>query len=315
MVVLKHIPEDFVVDEVPLLVPEESGLFTLFILKKRNMNTLDALRLLSDKWRIPLRLFGFAGNKDKIAVTTQVCSVQGNIVNCELETLNYKLSVSVLSRSSRPVSLGFLKGNNFEIVVRDIDTVPEVRERFVNFFGVQRFSVMNADVGLAIVKGDFRGACDLLKDSYPVVGESLERNPNDVLGALKRLPLKTLRLFVHAYQSRVWNDCVKEIVLENSSIENFPLVGFATDMSEFPMISKRLEKDGITPRSFVVRSFPELSSEGGTRNVWCLAENLTMKIEDDDVFAGKKKVLLKFFLSKGCYATEFVRQVFENVKQ
>ena len=318
MVVLKHIPEDFVVNEVPLLTSQSSGDYSLFLLKKRCMNTIDALSVLSERWHIPLRFFGFAGNKDKNALTTQLCSVQGIAVNCELKFGDHEpssgswsqVAVSVVGRSSRPVSLGFLNGNNFEIVVRDVDSVPVVREKFVNFFGEQRFSKVNADVGLCIIKGDFRGVCDLLKDSYPVVVESLEKSPNDVLGAIKRLPLKTLRLFVHAYQSRVWNDCVKTLVEEKTEIEIFPIVGFATDMSEFSMISKRLEKDGVTPRHFVIRSFPELSSEGGTRNVWCLAENLTVKVEGDDLFKGKKKVLLKFFLSKGCYATEFVRQMF-----
>ena len=66
---IKQLPEDFIVKEISHVNPQLNGQYAYFILKKTNLTTIDALQILSNKFKIPLKNFGFAGNKDKKAVT------------------------------------------------------------------------------------------------------------------------------------------------------------------------------------------------------------------------------------------------------
>ena len=72
---IKQIPEDFVVREISGIRPSEHGKYTYFLLKKRNYTTQRAVKAIADALHIPEKRFGFAGNKDKNAITEQLCSV------------------------------------------------------------------------------------------------------------------------------------------------------------------------------------------------------------------------------------------------
>jgi len=124
MAVLKHLPEDFIVDEVSTIVPKESGRFVYFLLKKRNRNTADAIRDIARALSVPETRFGFAGLKDKIAVTSQVCSADG--ISAErLENVNVQgVSVMLLGFGDEPVHIGDLEGNRFRITLRGLDLLP-----------------------------------------------------------------------------------------------------------------------------------------------------------------------------------------------
>ena len=45
------------------------------------------------------------------------------------------------------LALGNLKGNAFEITIRNIDSLPESKTQYVNYYGEQRFSRNNHDIG------------------------------------------------------------------------------------------------------------------------------------------------------------------------
>ena len=76
---IKDIPEDFVVEEIPLFRVKKSGTYTYFLLQKKNYTTEKAIQKISCFFKVPRKRFGYAGTKDKIAVTKQYCSVKGNI--------------------------------------------------------------------------------------------------------------------------------------------------------------------------------------------------------------------------------------------
>ncbi|MEM2916644.1 MAG: tRNA pseudouridine(13) synthase TruD, partial [Candidatus Woesearchaeota archaeon] len=74
-----------------------------------------------------------------------------------------------------------------------------------------------------------------------------------------------------------------------------------------------LKREQITTRDFVIKEFPELSSEGTERDIFAEASNLKITpLENDELNPGKKKTKLTFTLPPGCYATEFVRQLFNQ---
>ena len=68
---IKSVPEDFIVEEIPLFEFSDTGKYTYFLLKKTNYNTEKVIQKLSKYYKIPRKRFGYAGNKDKKAVTTQ----------------------------------------------------------------------------------------------------------------------------------------------------------------------------------------------------------------------------------------------------
>lgn len=299
---IKQQPEDFKVEELSPQ-PLGEGEYTWFTLKKRNIGTFEALNELAERWHVPFKRFGFAGLKDKHAITTQVCSFKGTVKDFK----ERDIEVKVIGTSDIPVSLGTHRGNKFTIVVRDLDQAPQHRHSFVNYFGDQRFSTNNAAIGKAVVKGEYAKAVELAIAS----GIALEPGTN-ALAALKQIPLKLLRLFVHAYQSRLWNNIVREHELHGALPDELPIVGFGSDTSD-ELVQKQLKNEGITPRSFVLKSFPELSEEGTVRKV--KLEVLDLEVEpllDDELNQGRKKVTVTFTLPSGAYATEVIRQLFNQ---
>jgi len=57
---IKTRPEDFIVEEVSTLEPKEEGKYHFIELKKRDVSTLEALRVISRFLKIPLKEIGFA---------------------------------------------------------------------------------------------------------------------------------------------------------------------------------------------------------------------------------------------------------------
>ncbi|MBN2112052.1 tRNA pseudouridine(13) synthase TruD, partial [Candidatus Woesearchaeota archaeon] len=270
-------------------------------LKKRNYTTLRALQHIAEALKIQLKRFGFAGTKDKNAVTEQVISVRG-IGKEMLEKVKLKdIEIKFLGKGEKPASLGDLEGNYFEIIVRECGKKPKKLEKFRNLFGEQRFSKNNAEVGKAIVKKDFERAVSLISenkgDNEQVLARYLKQNPKDFVGALRKIPIKILKMYVHAYQSCLWNR-----IAEKSSKDEIQIIGFGTETNE--EIDRIMKEEGISTRDFIIKGIPELSSEGGSRKVF--AEVKDLKTEQLD----KKTEKLSFFLPKGCYATELVRQMF-----
>ncbi|MFC1769296.1 tRNA pseudouridine(13) synthase TruD, partial [Nanoarchaeota archaeon] len=73
--IIKQIPEDFIVREVPLDRKAE-GNYSIYLMKKKGYNTHDAVLKVAKFLKIDSKFIGVAGNKDKIAVTSQLISVK-----------------------------------------------------------------------------------------------------------------------------------------------------------------------------------------------------------------------------------------------
>lgn len=176
---LKLLPEDFVVEEVPLAFPPPAaeGKYTVAALRVRNWETNRLMGELSRALGVPRDTIFFAGTKDKRAITTQYVSLRAP--EAAVRAIGLK-DVDVLEtrRVDRAPKIGELVGNKFVIRIRHMDcslAEGEARARavldrldaeggFPNFFGVQRFGVLRPvthAVGEAIVRGDLREAVRL----------------------------------------------------------------------------------------------------------------------------------------------------------
>ena len=169
--------DDFEVEEV-VSIPGRShwiwmqnssnGKHQIVKIKASNWDTHVLTKELSHKLNIGQRSIGFAGTKDKRAVTTQHFSIRTSVDKLSNIDLN-NIEVEFLHSSIKPIRLGNLVGNKFKIKVTDSDNVEdninkilsELRGFFPNYFGVQRFGSVRPIthiVGEKIVRGDYEGA-------------------------------------------------------------------------------------------------------------------------------------------------------------
>ena len=324
MYILKEIPEDFIVKEVPKTFRE--GPYLIFKLIKREYNTVSAINLIANYLRTSSRQIGFAGNKDKFPITEQYISIQGFSKERVLSFKNKDIQLEYICTSSRPISLGFLEGNSFEVRLKNCVKEPKNISKFLNYFGEQRFSKNNADIGFALIKKDFKKVVDLLLDSGVSIDSEMY-SKNDFVGILQKIPSKNISLFISAFQSFLWNKTVddliksksfnfskinisnQELVYSDVSLEKneMPLVGFETEIENSPysdLIYEVLKSESVNQRDFIIPQLGHLSAAGNFRKIFIDVSDLTIIKEDPSTF------LLKFTLPKGCYATVFIRHLF-----
>jgi tRNA(Glu) U13 pseudouridine synthase TruD len=307
---IKQKPEDFIVSEIFSPELKKEGQYAYFRLKKTNYNTIDAVRRIADAIFIPEKNIGFAGSKDRQAVTSQIISVKTSDDRkpSQIQGLKLKdIELEFLGKSDNPVSLGSHEGNQFTITVRNLESAPKkINTKFINYFGDQRFGTNNSEIGKAIVKKDFKKAVELIDRDE--CREQLEKNKTDYVGALIKIPKKLMTLFVHAYQSEIWNRIAEKVDAEEFSTPGFDI---SKDKQVAMIIEAELKKDGLSSRDFIIRQIPNIHTEGAVRTKWAEAENLKILEESaDELNQGKKKLVLSFSLKKGAYATVFLDSVF-----
>ena len=177
--VIRVKPEDFFVEEIYDFKKTEDGEYLVFLLKKKNYNTIDAILKIARILGISEKRFSFAGNKDKRAVTIQYVSVYKLDENF-LKNIHLKdIEIKIVGKSREKVSSKNLIGNRFRIRIRNVERinnlekiVKELEEKWVpNYFGYQRFGITRPNthiVGKYIIMGDFRNAIlEYLCRPYP----------------------------------------------------------------------------------------------------------------------------------------------------
>jgi tRNA pseudouridine13 synthase len=147
---LRSSPEDFVVVELLGFEPSAAGPHALLTVRKRGANTEWVARELSRTAGCKPFEVGFAGLKDRNAVTTQAFTVpRGKRAAEEFVGLaGDGYEVIAAAAHQRKLPRGALQGNRFEITVRDLHCdAAALHERLEaitrggvpNYFGPQRF--------------------------------------------------------------------------------------------------------------------------------------------------------------------------------
>ncbi len=242
----------------------------------------------------------------------------------------------------------------------------ESNGRFPNYFGEQRFGAIRANthkIGEQIIRGRYDLAsniflCDYTGETNPgaitarknlsqsgeykkalkefpshlglerTMIEHLEKLPKDYANAFRKLPRTILLLFIHAFQSYLFNELLSERIAErNIVVEDgeyccserlgFPdvqersshetpwiatkIIGYGTDLNDR---EKRLLGDlHLQPSDFKIRGLPELSSEGTYRLLFSPLKDFSFK---ENVF--------RFSLPSGSYATMALREFMDKHK-
>jgi tRNA pseudouridine13 synthase len=355
---IKKAPDEFVVEEIApdgnvfefgktySFDDKSSGEQLICVLQKRNWDTNLAFRAVAERLHVSSKRLGFAGTKDKRAVTVQRISIwNAKPEDLAMIRLN-DLSVQALRYSDERVELGDLWGNRFTIKVYTDKKLGRIPKKIPNYYGVQRFGEtrpLTDEIGELVVKGDLQGAVKtyltkifpgesdesksararLAKDwdyqaalkYFPMtlgfertlIGHLAER-PNDYAGALRKLPKFLKIMFVHALQSRLFNQFLDEAIKQKKKLKEGPLYGYELEL-ENDLEKQVLKKAGFRLEEFFVRWMPEMSSRGERRALFVELKDFEV-IEKGDGF-----VVLRFSLPKGCYATTVVDYLFRDRKR
>lgn len=310
---VKQIPEDFIVNEVIDVKLNPKGRYSYFVMKKKDYATPAAVEKIANFLNIPVKRIGYAGAKDRRAITTQWISIESDRAK-HFKDNNIELIFK--GRGNEPIYLGKLKGNEFEITVRNIKKAPKKIKKFLNLFDEQRFSMNNVEIARALVKKDFKKAIEILMHSngyYERLVKAEYEKDHNAVSSLRKIPLHVLTFFIHAYQSELWNKCAEKLAKSKKNID-LPLVGFGTEIKDKKIkkiVEDVMRKEGVTYRDFIIRSFPELSSEGNSRKIFADVKKLKIsKLENDELNKNMKKIKIKFFLDKGNYATMALKNMF-----
>lgn len=182
---IKERPEDFFVEEQPLYAPSGSGEHIYLFVERRSLSTLDAVRRLARHFGVRERDIGFAGLKDKRAVTRQVFSVHapGRRVEDVPSLRDDRMTVLWVDRHVNKLRRGHLAANRFSIRIRGVDPTRVLHARAAleqlarvgvpNRIGEQRFGYLGRNhlIGRAILLGDWAGALDALLRPEPGVDD------------------------------------------------------------------------------------------------------------------------------------------------
>ena len=166
---LKFVNEDFIVTELPLQLPCGEGEHVWLDIEKNGANTAFVAQHLAQVAGVEDSAVGYAGLKDRHAITRQWFSIHLPKGDTPDLTLLQHPEFKVLGQGRHVKKLrpGMLQGNRFRIVLRDVTgprdaieaNLRAVASRGVpNYFGAQRFGHDggNVELGRAMLAREIR---------------------------------------------------------------------------------------------------------------------------------------------------------------
>jgi tRNA pseudouridine13 synthase len=202
----KSAAEDFQVTEILGYEPIGEGEHIYLWVRKTGLNTAYLAEQIAKFTRLPLRAVTYAGRKDKHAQTEQWFSVhlpgKGEFDWTQFNEPGAQILKSI--RHNKKLRTGVLKGNRFNITLRQLNSTSGINERLQliklsgvpNYYGSQRFGSTQHDP---------RGGNLVLAEKM-MSGESI-RNRNK-----RSMAISALRswLFNEMLNSRLQNDCLNK---------------------------------------------------------------------------------------------------------
>jgi len=142
-------PEDFEVEEVPAYAPSGTGEHVFALIEKRELTTREAVRALCESVGADPNAAGWAGLKDRHAVTRQWISIWGTTPDALMRSELAGIRVLQAAFHLHKLRTGHLHANRFRIRLRNIDAsgIEDLRrvlklieaDGLPNYYGEQRF--------------------------------------------------------------------------------------------------------------------------------------------------------------------------------
>jgi tRNA pseudouridine13 synthase len=315
-------PEDFQVDEVPAYAASGAGEHVYVRIRKRELTTRAAIGMLARAASVRERDIGYAGLKDKHAVTTQWLSLPKSPLSPESWKLPPGLELVEVSRHNNKLRTGHLSGNRFTVGLVGVDDAGLVRARALldrlerdglyNYFGDQRFGSDrdNLSHALAWIRGTERVPRHrerFLSKLYPSVIQSEVFNRYLTLRAAhgfeKLLPGEVVRLDGTGSLFVVEEPEKEQPRLAARDIHpSGPIVG--PKMRRAARLASDLEERAIAEAGLTSTDIETLGRHApGTRR------DLLVFPKDVEVSWSGDRLVVSFELPAGSYATVLIREL------
>lgn len=188
-------PRNFIVEEIPLYEFCGSGEHIILKVRKKGLSTSEMLNIFSKILGVRRADIGYAGLKDKNALSIQYISIHKKFENKVANFSAENIKILDSTYHTNKLKLGHLRGNKFYICVKKLDKINATKIQEIckiiaqngmpNYFGMQRFGKNgdNFTQGRAILEG-----------------------------ALKLRDKKMAQFLISAYQSHLFNEWLKKRV-------------------------------------------------------------------------------------------------------
>ena len=320
------VPEDFIVEEINAFDAHGEGEHLLVTMQKRGLNTAFVAGALA-KWAgINEMGIGYAGMKDRHAVTTQRFSIHlPKKIAPDFDSLKIE-NVKLLDWQwhHRKLPRGALAGNRFTLTLRDIDgDKTEIESRLEkirdyglpNYFGEQRFGRERANVGMALKM--FSG--DRVKREQRSIYLSAARS--EIFNAALASRIKN-KNWLSALDGEVWMINGSHSIFGpeslNDQVKNNELKSRAEKLeihATGPMWGKgelRTQSKVFDIESAIAAVHPELCR--GLESADMKQERRALRIQVLDLswtWPEKDQLQCRFSLPPGAYATELLAELGE----
>jgi tRNA pseudouridine13 synthase len=315
---------DFVVEEIPSYLPGGSGEHLYMWVEKRGVGPEHLTRVLAKQLNIPINAIGTAGLKDRYAVTRQWVSVPQQALTNLSSFRDPDVTILEHNRHNNKLKPGHLKGNCFDILIRDVNVkhkahVEAILQRISqqglpNYYGPQRFGRDggNIDLGFQCLAGTQPKR--LRPFVYKFALSALQSFLfNDYLG--QRLQDGLFRTVLPGEVMGHWPQgglfVAEDVPTEQARMDRRetvplgPMFGqrtFAAGAQAAEREAVILKRHWLQPNSF--DNFGQLM--GGTRR-----HNL-IYIDDLSALWEPAGLRMKFSLPSGCYATVLLGEVMKT---
>ncbi len=160
---------DFVVQEIPLYLPSGRGEHLFVQIRKKSLSTHELLKIFCSHLGIKQSEIGYAGLKDKHALSTQYFTFPKHYRD-KLENFTHSLvKILDINYHDNKLRIGHLKGNRFFMRLKKLDSANAAKiqsvlqtlqtQGFANYFGYQRFG--NNGTNYMIAQDMLAGTCKI----------------------------------------------------------------------------------------------------------------------------------------------------------
>ena len=302
---IKALPDHFRVHEVLDLPFSGQGEHAYFHVEKTSLNTTDVVAMIAADFQLAPQAIGYAGRKDKHAVTRQWFSVPTTADHWQ--PADSRVQLLAAQRSGKKLRRGEHSANVFELRLSrvknwDHSYAAALSDGFPNYFGIQRLSASNVEQAKAWLQ---EGSWGRATRDQP---RGARRRQQKAKGGRRGWHLSVLRslLFNAVLDQRVADGNFARVIDGDMIVQGMPtgplwgrgrsqVSGAAAEyearaVSPFAEICEALEYAGVSMDRRVLAAQPQ--------------ELEVAQVADDEL-------MLKFTLPPGVYATTLLGNHFD----
>ncbi|HHZ70282.1 MAG TPA: tRNA pseudouridine(13) synthase TruD [Methylococcaceae bacterium] len=316
---IRQAPEDFKVEEVLPFTPSGEGEHLFLFIEKRGENTDYVARQLAKFAGVLARDVGYAGLKDRQAVTRQWFSIwlPGKTMPDWQRWDQENISLIDITRHHKKLKRGVLTGNRFSLMIRQWEGDVKQTEHLLNtiavggianYYGAQRFGRHGKNIEKAL---------SLFQ------GQSFKRNQRSLYLSAARSFLFNC-ILARRIELENWNQVVAGDVLQFEGSNSF----FPTEVIDSALIARvsalelhptgclwglgdvpeygdvwDIEQTILTQYAELKDGLESMDLKIGRRALRVVVENFTW------AFTGTQTLRLSFFLPAGSYATALLKEI------